>query len=132
VRNPQFEEVRVKFSVRLYDGYDETYWTLQLQQAITRFLSPWAFSEGGTPTFGGKVYKSVLINFVEDQPYVDYVTDFQLFRDVGGVKGTADLDEVEGSKAVSILVSAPASKHAITVLHPAADAELAETCSCDA
>jgi hypothetical protein len=132
VRNPQFEEVRVRFALRLYDGFDESYYTLQLKQAITRFLSPWAFSDGGAPTFGGKVYKSVLINFVEDQPYVDYVSDFQLFQDIAGVPGTVDLDEVAGSRAVSILVSAPAGKHEISIIKPAQDSELAEACACEA
>ena len=113
VKNPQFEEVRVRFKLQLNDGYDEAYYTTQLQQAITRFLSPWAFTGIGVPSFGGKIYKSVLINFVEEQPYVDYVTDFQLFHDIpcDTTSGNVDLDEVTGSRAVSILVSAPASKH---------------------
>jgi hypothetical protein len=131
VRNPQFEEVRLVFAARLRDGFDESHSVRQLQQAITRFLSPWAFG-GGSPSFGGKIYKSVLIDFVEDQPSVDYVTDFRMFRDVAGVEGSTDLDEAEGSLAVSILVSAPASRHAITVLHPAADALAAEDCGCRA
>jgi hypothetical protein len=133
VKNPQFEQVRVRFSVRLYDGYDESYSTQQLQQAITRFLSPWAFSsDAGAPTFGGKVYKSVLINFVEDQPYVDYVTGFQMFQDISGVAGTVDLDEAHGSLAVSVLVSAPASKHEITVIDPEQVNSLGESCACEA
>lgn len=133
VKNPQFEEVRVAFKVKLFDGYDAAYYTIQLQQAITRFLSPWAFTGVGVPTFGGKVYKSVLINFVEEQPYVDYVTDFQLFQDVPcQPMATVDLDEVSGSRAVSILVSAPAGAHGVTVLEVAADPALAESCGCDA
>jgi hypothetical protein len=132
VKNPQFEEVRVRFSLRLLEGFDETYCLKLLQQAITRFLSPWAFAAGGKPSFGGKIYKSVLINFVEEQPYVDYVTDFQLFHDIGGVQGSVDLNEVEGSRAVSILVSVPAKKHDITPIKPAQDAPLGESCSCEA
>lgn len=132
VKNPQFEEVRVRFSLRLYDGFDETYYPNLLKQAITRFLSPWAFAGGGMPSFGGKIYKSVLINFVEDQPYVDYVTDFQLFHDLCGKPGTVDLDEVEGARAVSVLVSVPATKHEIALIKPAQDAPLGETCLCDA
>ena len=132
VRNPQFEEVRVSFSLRLRDGFDETYYSNELKRAITGFLSPWAFSGNGKPTFGGRVYKSVLINFVEEQPYVDYVTDFKVFQDIGGIAGSADLDEVHGSRAVSILVSAPASKHQIDVLTPAQDAPLDEQCACEA
>ncbi len=129
VKNPQFEEVRIRFSVRLHDGFDETYYQNLLNQAITRFLSPWAFADAGVPSFGGKIYKSVLINFVEEQPYVDYLTNFQLFHDIGGKKGTVDLDQVEGSRAVSVLVSAP--KHDITLIKPAQDAPLGESCGCD-
>jgi len=133
VKNPQFEEIRVAFNVKLFDGYDAAYYKIQLQQAITRFLSPWAFTSDGVPSFGGKVYQSVLVNFVEEQPYVDYVTEFQMFQDIPcQPKGTQPLDEATGSRAVSILVSAPASAHAVTVLEVAPDPELAESCGCDA
>jgi len=132
VKNPQFEDVRLSFSLRLFPGFDEAYYTQLLQQSITRFLSPWAFSGTGSPSFGGKVYKSVLINFVEQQPYVDYVTDFKVFRDIGGVSGSADLDEVTGSTAVSILVSAPASRHKIALIDDEQVSALAESCLCEA
>lgn len=132
VRNPQFEEVRLAFKLRLRDGGDESYHVKLLREEITRFLSPWAYTGGASPTFGGKIHKSVLINFVEERPYVDYVTDFQLFHDIGGVQGTVDLAEVGGSLAVSILVSAPAVKHAVVVLHPQDVAGAAEQCPCEA
>jgi hypothetical protein len=131
VKNPQFEEVRVRFSVHLHDGFDESYCKNLLAQAITRFLSPWTFG-GSAPSFGGKVYKSVLIGFVEDQPYVDYVTDFKLFHDTAKGKGTVDLDEVQGSCAVSVLVSAPANKHEINAINAEQVDLLGESCSCDA
>jgi hypothetical protein len=131
VRNPQFEEVRLAFKVRLHDGYDESFHITKLQEEITRFLSPWAFAGGGSPSFGGKVYKSVLINFVEQRPYVDYVSDFQLFQDIGGVQGRSDLNEVVGSLAVSMLVSAPANKHAVEVMPPQVSAGHADHCPCE-
>jgi hypothetical protein len=133
VRNPQFEELRVAFALKLRDGYDEAYYTPQMQQAITRFLSPWAFDDASTPSFGGRIHKSALIAFVEGQACVDYVTDFRLYRDVPcQPPGSVDLDDAVGSRAVSILVSAPASKHQITVIKPAPDPALAESCGCDA
>ncbi len=131
VRNPQFEEVNVNFKLKLYDGYDEGFYTSFLKEAITRFLSPWAFPGGESPSFGGKIYKSVLVDFVEEQPYVDYVTDFGMFHTIDGVQGTSDLNEIEGSRAVSILVSAPATRHGITVIHPAAEEIAAEQCNCE-
>lgn len=134
VTNPQFEEVMADFKVRLRDGFDETFHVNKLDEAITRFLSPWAFTASSSPTFGGKVYKSVLINFVEDLPYVDYVTDFKLFhryQDSGGVQATAEKNEVEGSMAVSILVSA--KKHNIEPFKPAEfETPPGEKCPCEA
>ncbi len=134
VKNPQFEEIRLDFRVRFYAGFDETYYTNQLRLEITRYLSPWAFPGGGSPSFGGKIFKSVLINFIEERPYVDYVTDFKLFLDIGGKKGTADMNEVEGSTAVSILVSTPEEKHTIIPITvaglPATAQASGEDCSC--
>jgi hypothetical protein len=133
VKNPQFEEVRVSFKLRLYDGFDETYYVTSLQETITRFLSPWAFAEGGMLSFGGKIYKSVLINFIEDQPYVDYVTDVQLFLDINGESSSIDHpSEVEGSRAVSVLVSAPAIKHNITLITSTLENISGKTCQCEA
>lgn len=131
VCNPQFEEVRVSFKVRLHDGYDETFYVNKLKEAITRFLSPWAYSSAVHPTFGGRIYQSVLVNFVEEQEYVDYVTDFHVFHDIGGVQGTVSKQYVEGSRAVSILVSVPASKHQITVIDPVEEESLHEQCECE-
>ncbi len=133
VKNPEFEEVLVKCRVHLNTGLDETFYLKKLQEAITRFLSPWAFPDGGSPSFGGRVYRSALINFVEELPYVDYVTDFQLlhiFDDFNGDHQTIEKDEVEGSKAVSILVSA--RKHDITTIKPAVAETPGEKCPCEA
>ncbi len=131
VKNPQFEEVRAKFSVRLIDGHDATYYTNLLKQSITSFLSPWAIAGRGTPSFGGKVHKSALINFVEEQPYVDYVSDFKLFHDIGGSLSAGDRNVVEGSRSISVLVSAPASRHEIAITPAAQDNPPFESCSCE-
>ena len=132
VENPEFEEVGTDFKVRFLGGYDETFYRNKLQEAITRFLSPWAFPGGGSPTFGGKVYQSVLINFVEEQPYVDYVTDFKLTHiykkfDGSGVTDN-DVAEIEAFKAISILVSA--KTHTITPITSSQDETSGKTCPC--
>jgi hypothetical protein len=139
VRNPQFEEVHVDFRVRLREGRDETFSVNRLREAITRHLSPWAFAGGGSPTFTGRFEKSALIDFLEEDPDVDYVTDFRLFHHfrAPGPAGTLvetvgpDAEEVVGSRAVSVLVSVPAAEHVITVLHAEDDAVAAEACPCE-
>ena len=132
VKNPQFEEVKVGCKVIFAMGYDQGYYLKQLQDAITRFLSPWAFPGGGSPSFGGKIYKAVLINFVEDLPYLNCVTDFQLFHtydDSDGNQVTEQADEVTGSRGVSILVSARV--HDLQAIDPAEQASPGEKCRCE-
>jgi hypothetical protein len=116
VFNPVFESIRVEFKVKYYDfATDDSYYTPLLQASLVNFLSPWVTGEGKDISFGGKIYKSALIDFVEEQSYVDFVTDFKLFHKIGE-KESNDTDEVSASKAISILVSAYAEEHSITKL----------------
>lgn len=129
VRNPQFEEVRLKFKLRLMKGFDDfTYYKEKLQQEITQFLTPWAFASEADIAFGGTIYKSVLIDFIEERPYVDFITNVEMYHRVTeGAVESSDLDEVTASTARSILVSAQASKHVIIEI-PAAEVEAANDC----
>jgi hypothetical protein len=133
IKNPQFEEIKTEFKVRFKPGYDETFYLKKLQEDITRFLSPWAFPGGGLPSFGGKVYASVLINFIEERPWVDYLADFKLRHKPSGA-GTFSqaLTEAEASTAVSVLVSVPPDQHAIVLITTAEAEAAAEKCPCEA
>ncbi len=55
--------------------------------------------------FGGHVYKSVLLDFVEDLDYVDYLTDFKMYSYSGDVNDHADINEVRPETPDAILVS---------------------------
>jgi hypothetical protein len=130
VRNPRFEEVRVAMRVRFREGVDETFHLNLLKQEVTRWLSPWAYRSDVRPSFNGRIAKSVLVDFVEERPYVDYVTDVRLGHidpDTGVER--SDLDEVTGARAVSVLVSVPEHAHDITVLG-GDEAVAAERCAC--
>ena len=115
VVNPDFEEVRLKFKLKLAKGYDDfTVYAGKLKEEITAFLSPWAYGHGTGINFGGKLYKSVLINFIEERPYVDFITDVEMCHyATDGAVIKIDNDEIIASTAKSILVSVPASKHEI-------------------
>lgn len=114
VVNPVFEEVQMKFKLKLAKGYDDfTIYSNKLKEDITAFLSPWVYSTGDIG-FGGDVYKSVLINFIEERPYVDFITDVLLchYDDKKNII-SADSDHIIATTAKSILVSVPAAKHEI-------------------
>jgi hypothetical protein len=130
VRNPQFEEVRVDLRVRFRPGVDETFHINKLKREITQFLSPWAFGGDARPSFNGTVHKSVLVNFVEERTYVDFVSDVRLFRRLPGVTSDGpDLEEVAGSRAISILVSTPPEQHGVHPIHPD-EVPVPEHCDC--
>ena len=114
---PQFEEVRLEFTLTLFDQFkDFTFYSDQLKEEITQFLSPWAFGNTSTIDFGGKIYKSVLINFIEERYYVDFITNVFMYVKVDDTTNeSTNMEEISASTARSILVSAPASTHEI---HP--------------
>jgi Baseplate J-like protein len=109
VINPKYEEIFVKFKVYFGKQWssDKGYYSTQLNEDIKKFLSPWAYEEGADIRFGGKLHASFILNFIEEREYVDYITDFALFKlDENGVPGLP-LEEISASEVYSILVSAP-------------------------
>lgn len=106
VKNPSYQAVQTDFKVRFKAGYEFNYYSESLKQALTGFLSPWAYETAKVPTFGGKVYKSVLLDFVEEVDYVDYVTEFKMYSYPSATPNTVDINEARPGTPDTILVSA--------------------------
>jgi hypothetical protein len=126
VRNPQFEPVKATFKVRFYDGVDESFFEEQLNTDIVNYLSPWASDSNMAIDFDGMIYKSMLVNFIEELSYVDYITDLVLSHTTD--TSQQDVETVKPSTQVSILVSA--RQHGITVLSGTDSATTPEDCGC--
>ena len=109
INNPQFEEVRLEFEVQFHDNLDVSFYTQFLNEEIEKFLCPWAYSTEVEIPFGSKISKSVLLNFVEERPYVDFVTCFELhhlLRDGETVLFEKhDIEEAVATTSRSVLVS---------------------------
>jgi hypothetical protein len=120
VVNPRIEEAHVEFRVRFAPGIADTaFYLAELDQALVRHLTPWAGPEGGAVSFGGQLWKSSVIDFLDSRPYVDFVTDVRLYHkpDVSLADGDwtpVDRDLIETVSARSVLVSA--ARHRITEL----------------
>ena len=130
MHNPIFESILVDFRVKFFPGTDEAFFTDLLRKELVQFLSPWAFEEGKDISFGGKIYKSSLIDFVEERAYVDYVTDFKLFHIDGDNNRSNDRDEVAASTAMSILVSAAAEEHRVVSIPQSEMTVQRAACNC--
>jgi hypothetical protein len=83
VLNPRYEPVGVDFKVKFYPDFDVNFYKKQLQDDLKQHLSPWTKAEPAEIQFGGEIYFSNVLKFVEEQPYVDFVTDFILKENNG-------------------------------------------------
>jgi hypothetical protein len=118
VGNPNFEEVRVKTDVILTDiaAGNSAFYEKQLKDDLVKFLTPWAYDINTDINFGGKIAMSSIIDFVEELDYIDVILNMQLYQNkMDGLGEFSVKDEITASTARSILVSAPASKHDITI-----------------
>lgn len=112
VKNPFYEEILVKFKVRFLPGFDSGFYSQKLNEDIKKFLAPWAYT-GSDVSFGGAIHRSVIINFVEEQAYVDFVTCFKM-NHIAGDTTLLDVEEAMATTSASIITSA--ASHDITVL----------------
>ncbi len=101
VINPDYEEVTVELKVKFHKGFDENYYTKILNKDITKLLSPWAFENSASIEFGVTLHRSVVINYVENLKYVDYIEDVKLIK-----SGDSSSSNVAPSSPMAILVSA--------------------------
>lgn len=106
--NPDYETVLLDFRVKFYDRYDANAYRNILNEEIVRYLSPWAFGEYSAIHFGGSLFKSVLIRFIEEREYVDFISRFRMYHRIGpNDNNFQDKNRIVAQSARAILVSAP-------------------------
>jgi len=127
VKNPIYEEIKVDFKVKFNLGIDAGYYISKLREEIKHFLSPWSSDCATDIVFGGRIHKSVILNFVEERSYVDYVTCFKMFHIIKDESNISinEVDEALAQTSVSIIGSA--KTHIIEEIA----ASEADQCKCD-
>jgi hypothetical protein len=116
VRNPKYERIKLKFIVYFKPGYDGDHYVQVLNTEIVRFLSPWAYDNASEIAFGGTIYRSALLDFVEERPYVDYVTQFEMYH-INEASLLQDVSAAIASTTDAVLASVP--QHEIITHQPA-------------
>jgi hypothetical protein len=76
--NPRYYQIKIGFGVKFKLGFEFNYYSRLLNQKIIEFLTPWMREVDKDIYFGGIVYKSEILDFIEELPFVDYLTDFTL------------------------------------------------------
>jgi len=109
--NPRFEEVHVAMSVAFIEGIADTdFYRAQIEATLIEHLTPWRRREARGAEFNGRIYKSAVINVVEELPYVDFLQDVRLYHRPDPEAATwtkVDAEVLRARTARSILVSAP-------------------------
>lgn len=119
VENPVFEEVRVITQIILTAkaAGNDSFYIDQLKHDLVKYFTPWAYNLNTDISFGGKITKSSIINYIEDLDYVDVILDLHLFHNKEDQTSEVEvIDEIIAATARSILVSAPVSKHEVTII----------------
>jgi len=120
IRNARYVPVRVRCGVRFTPNQDERFCCLQLNEGLKRFLSPWAYNDGADLSIGGKIHANSIIDFIDGQPYVDYVASFKFFvgkEDRYVIPTGSDGYCASVNQADEILVSA--QDHVFDIIHSA-------------
>lgn len=105
VTNASFHRVRLDFKVRFRRGLEFNTSRARLEQDLKAALSPWAFDSTQALSFGGRVVRSVLLDFVEDLDYVEFVTDFKLLSLPDGATAGKDQHLITPDRPDALLVS---------------------------
>ncbi|MBS0032278.1 hypothetical protein ACTJJ0_33805 [Chitinophaga sp. 22321] len=129
IRNPVYESVKVVCSVVFRNQTDNNLNShlQQLRLDIQKFLCPWLFDPASHLKIGSTLYKPELLNYINQQPYVDYVTGFSLIHfyfmkdeNTGMTRAyvtdtaAGDLQQISPSLPQAVLI--PSEEHLITVL----------------
>ncbi|MEZ4858751.1 MAG: baseplate J/gp47 family protein [Flavobacteriaceae bacterium] len=112
--NPDYEEIEITCGVKFHKGYDENYYTSQLEEAIKKYLSPWAFEETNSINFGITFHRSKIIQFLEQLEYVDFLEDVIVKHRKNSSSAYQEKVNVIPSSPKAILVSA--KKHVVTAI----------------
>ncbi len=104
VKNPRYVQLKARFAVRFREGYNPGYYLPLLNEALQRYLSPWAYDESAEIVFGGKINANLIVNFVDERDYVDYVAGITLYTSPDGAAFT---EVPEDGDVLTVAAGAP-------------------------
>lgn len=100
VINPVYQSVKVAVNVSYYSAYPDTeYYNNVLNQRLQAFFAPW-LKKDTQVRFSTEIYLSSIVNFIEEQEFVDYITYFKVYYE-----GVEVIDSIKPNSEKVILTS---------------------------
>ena len=112
--NPLYQPVKVTASIKLNTGFAFGYYGSEIEKALQQYLAPWIGGNAGRFRFGGRVTNAQVVNFLENLPYVDYVSNLQLYHAADGKTFGSPVKDVVILHPAGVLTSA--ETHTLTAL----------------
>lgn len=129
VSNPIYERIKVKCSVKFGKSENIGHLVQKLNEELRHFLSPWMFDSEADLRLGGFINRSEILTFIENRPYVRYVTRFSVIQIYRSYEVSTDeyryhlVDTADETQNIELLVaSSPyavlmsATQHEIEVI----------------
>ena len=109
VRNPVYEEIQIRCTVKFTHNTREGYYINKLNEAISAYISPWS-TTGYQTGFGGRVQRSDLVPYIQGLNYINFVTNFSMLRISGDSKSGFTLFDTAGQPSAVSDTSTNASE----------------------
>ncbi|HHJ80184.1 MAG TPA: hypothetical protein ENJ65_00970 [Candidatus Tenderia electrophaga] len=79
VRNPVYEQVQVRCTVKFVTGMSDAAWVKRMNQDIVEYLSPWKRA-GGQARFGWSIRQKDIESYLRELDYVSFITNFSMLH----------------------------------------------------
>lgn len=93
VMNPIFEKIDTSSKISFIKGKSPAFYKNQLELDLKRYLAPWAFDPTARIEFGGQIFPSAILGFIEQRAYVDFVEDFKVSKATPSVSKSTVVDD---------------------------------------
>jgi hypothetical protein len=80
VENPVYELITITCHVQIKPCNDPFFYRQQLHADLNLFLAPWLGGESSRLQLGGSLHLSMVVQFMEELPYVAHVEQVQLLH----------------------------------------------------
>jgi hypothetical protein len=113
--NPRYEEIQITGNISLRKEYNDIqYYKNQLIKDLKVLLAPWTSSGSVAPEYGTILYKSQIINYIEELEYIDHVFSITVIK--SNIDGSSENCDGKISPSKESVIITSSDTHNITVV----------------
>ncbi len=106
VNNPLYQSVKIKAEIKTKLGFAFGFYSAETSKALTNYLSPWLTGDTGLFNFGGRITVAQIVYFLENLPWIDFVTNVQMFYSTNQIDYSQAVKEIVAYHPAAVLTSA--------------------------